>query len=123
MVELFANSVDPYQTPRYTASDLGLHCLPVIPLGVSSLQWVKRTKKATQRTTIMARMNTLRKHAYSNIMKILPRKNENFQIKISDIFHISARNIDCVTQSMFLSRNKENNVYPYKLQFYYIKWG
>ena len=24
-------------------------------------------------------------------------------------------------QSMFLSRNKKNNVYPYKPQFYYIK--
>ena len=97
MVELFANSVDPYQTPRYAASDLGLHCLPVILLGVSSLQWVNRTKKNPQRATIMARKNTLRKHAYSNILKILPRKNENFQIKNSDIFHISARNIDCVT--------------------------
>ena len=31
----------------------------------------------------------LRKHAYSNILKILPPKNENFQIKNSDIFHIS----------------------------------
>ena len=38
---------------------------------------------------------TLRKHAYSNILKIFPPKNENFQIKKSDIFHISARNIDC----------------------------
>ena len=37
----------------------------------------------------------LRKHAYSNIMKILPPKNENFQIKNSDVFHISAQNIDC----------------------------
>ena len=37
----------------------------------------------------------LRKHAYSNILKILPPKNENFQKKISDIFHISAQNIDC----------------------------
>ena len=36
-----------------------------------------------------------RKHAYSNILKILPPKNENFQIKNSDIFHISAQNIDC----------------------------
>ena len=26
-------------------------------------------------------------------------------------------------QSMFLSRNKKNNVYPCKLQFYYIKVG
>ena len=38
---------------------------------------------------------TLRKHAYSNILKLLPPKNENFQIKNSDIFHISAQNIDC----------------------------
>ena len=37
----------------------------------------------------------LRKHAYSTILEILPPKNENFQIKISDIFHISAQNIDC----------------------------
>ena len=75
----------------------------------------------------------LRKHAYSNtcILKILPPKNENFHIKNSDIFHISAQNIDCwyslepprrgnsneYPQSMFLSRNKKNNVYPYKPQF------
>ena len=51
-------------------------------------------------------------------------------------FHISAQNIDCgyslelpqwdssneYPQSMFLSRNKKNNVYPYK-PFYYIKVG
>ena len=37
----------------------------------------------------------LRKHAYSNVLKILPPKNENFQRKKSDIFHISAQNIDC----------------------------
>ena len=56
------------------------------------------------------------------------KKNENFQIKDSDIFHISAQNIDCgyslepprrggsneYPQSMFLSRNKKNNVYPCK---------
>ena len=28
------------------------------------------------------------------ILKILPQKNENFQIKNSDIFHNSAQNID-----------------------------
>ena len=80
---------------------------------------------------------SLRKHAYSNILKILQPKKENFQIKNSDIFHISAQNIDCVyslepprrgsskeyPQSMFLSRNKKNNVYPCKPQFYYIKVG
>ena len=40
MVELFANSGDPDQTPRSAASDLGLHCLPLTRLGVFSLQWV-----------------------------------------------------------------------------------
>ena len=79
----------------------------------------------------------LRKHAYSNILKILPSKNENCQIKNSDINHISAPNIDCgyslepprwggsneYPQYMFLSRNKKNNVYPCKSQFYYIKVG
>ena len=38
---------------------------------------------------------SLRKHAYSNILKIFPPKNENFEIRMSDIFHISAQNIDC----------------------------
>ena len=39
--------------------------------------------------------SSLRKHAYSNILKILLPKIENFQLKISDIFHISAQNKDC----------------------------
>ena len=69
--------------------------------------------------------------------EIFTHKNENLQIKNSNIFHISAQNIDCgyslepprwggsnvYPQSMFLSRNKKNNVYPYKPQFYYIKVG
>ena len=37
----------------------------------------------------------LRKHAYSNILKILPPKIWKFQIKNSDIFHIFAQNIVC----------------------------
>ena len=40
--------------------------------------------------------STLREHAYSNILKILPSKNENFQINNSDILHISAQTIDYV---------------------------
>ena len=72
-----------------------------------------------------------------NIQKISPPENENFQIKDSANFLISAQNIDCgywlepprrggsnkYAQSMFLSRNKKNNVYPCKPQFYYIKVG
>ena len=59
--------------------------------------------------------------------KFYHQKNENFQIKKKvDMFHISAQNIDCeyslepprwggsnvYPQSMFLSRNKKNNVDP-----------
>ena len=65
-------------------------------------------------------------------------KNCNFSDKKnSDIFRISAKNIDCgyllepprrggsnkYPQSMFLRRNKINNVYPCKPQVYYIKVG
>ena len=39
--------------------------------------------------------SSLRKHAYSNILKILQSKKENFQIKNSDNFHIPAQNINC----------------------------
>ena len=69
--------------------------------------------------------------------KFYHKKNWKFSDKNSDIFHISAQNIDCeyslepprrggsneYPQSMFLSRNKKNNVYPCKPQFFYIKWG
>ena len=65
------------------------------------------------------------------------QKTENFQIKNSYIFHVFAQNIDCgysleppcrggsneYPQSMFLSNNKKNNVYPCKRQFYNIKVG
>ena len=59
------------------------------------------------------------------------KKTENFQIKNSGRFHISAQNIRCVysleplrfPQSMILSRNKIYNVYSCKPQFYYIKVG
>ena len=39
---------------------------------------------------------TLQKHVYSNILKILqPKKEIKKEIKKSDIFHICAQNIDC----------------------------
>ena len=65
------------------------------------------------------------------------QKLKIFRKKNSDIFYISAQNIDCgysleppwrggsneYPQSMLLSRNKKNNVYPCKPQFYYTKVG
>ena len=93
--------------------------------------------EVSDQPALLSTHKTLRKHAYSNILKISPPKNENFQIKYSDNFHISVQNIDCgyslelpqrggsneYPQSMFLSRNKKTNVYPSKPQFYYIKVG
>ena len=70
-------------------------------------------------------------------MENFTNKNWKFSDKNSDIFHISAQNIDrgyplepprrggsneC-PQSMFLSRKKKTNVYPCKPQFYCIKVG
>ena len=64
-------------------------------------------------------------------------KKWKFSDKNSDIFYISAQNIDYgyslepprrggsngYPQSMFLSNIKKNNVYPGKPHFYYIKVG
>ena len=69
--------------------------------------------------------------------KLITKKLKIFREKIQIFFHISAQNIDCGyslepprrggsnedPQFMFLSRNKKNNVYPCKPQFYYIKVG
>ena len=42
MAKLFAHSGDPDQTLHSAVSDLGLHCLPIIHLGVSRLQGVNK---------------------------------------------------------------------------------
>ena len=81
-------------------------------------------------------------HHYENTpiqiyWKFYHQKMAIFQIKKSDIFHISAQNVYCgyslepprrggsneYPQSMFLSRYNKNNVYPCKPQFYYMKVG
>ena len=43
--------------------------------------------------------------------KFYNQKEENFQIKNSDIFHISAQNIDC-GYSLELPRRGSSNEYP-----------
>ena len=74
---------------------------------------------------------------FKYIENFTTKKTWKFSDKKSDIFHISAQNIDCgysleplrqggsneYPQSMFLSRNKKNNVNPCKPQFYCIKVG
>ena len=43
----------------------------------------------------MEHFSSLSKNVYSNMLKILQSKTKNLQIKNSDIFHVSAQNIDC----------------------------
>ena len=68
--------------------------------------------------------------------KISPPKTENFQIKNSDFLYFCSKHrlwysleqlqwggSNEYQKSIFLSRNKKNNLYPCKPQFYYIKGG
>ena len=69
--------------------------------------------------------------------KILLPKTNTFQIKILIFFIFLLKKVDCgyslepprrggsneYPQSMFLSRNKKNNLFSCKPHFYYIKVG
>ena len=76
--------------------------------------------------------HSLRKYAYSNILRILPPKNENFQMKNSDIFLISAQNIDVGTEAVLMSTHnlcfeqqyeKYQSLLPEKFQFLEMKFS
>ena len=54
-----------------------------------------RQKECCSRCISKNGKESLRKHAYSNILRILPPKNEIFKMKNSGSFLISAQNIDC----------------------------
>ena len=95
-----------------------LFCLFSLPLGVR--------EGLRLATVALPGLFSLRKYAYSNILKILQPKKENFQIKNSDTFHIPAQNIDCgyslepprrgvsyeYTQSMFFRKIMNTPVNP-----------
>ena len=82
-------------------------------------------------------IDTITKTILFKYTENLTSKNWKFSDKKSDSLYIFAQNIDCgytlepprwggsneYPQSMFLSRNKKNNLYPCKPQFYYIKVG
>ena len=55
----------------------------------------EKKKKKNKQKKKKKKKNKNKKNAYSNLLKISPPKTESFQIKKNDIFHISARNIDC----------------------------
>ena len=83
-------------------------------------------------------MKTITKTRLFKYIENFISKNWKFSDeKNSDIFHISAQNIDCGyslepprrdgsnehQKSMFWAEIRKNNVYPCKPQFYYIKVG
>ena len=91
---------------------------------------------------IQLNLNLYGRHHYENTpfkkyWEFYHQKNENFQMKNSGSFHVSAPNIDCwhllepprrggsteYPQSIFWSRNKKTKVHPCKPQFYCIKVG
>ena len=78
----------------------------------------KKKKKKKWKTVIIEKRSQLSlQYAHyentpiQNILKILPSKNENFQIKNSDIFLTSAQNIDC-GYSLEPPRRGGSNEYP-----------
>ena len=123
-IQVWANSADPDQTAPKGAVWSGSS------LFADPSQHFRRIHDVVVRFT-------LRKHAYSNILKHYHQKMKIFRRKILIFFIFLLKNRDCgyslepprrggsneYPQSMSLSRNMKNNVYPCKPQFYYIKVG
>ena len=78
MVELFANSGDPDQTPHSAASDMGLHCLPVTRSGVSSLQWVKVNGQDVREKALLSILFPFCKWTYLKRNEFVPGRNNLF---------------------------------------------
>ena len=90
-----------------------------------------------EKVEFIVSLNIIRKTRLFKYTENFTTKKRKFSEKNVDIFHLSVQNIDCedslepprrggsneYSQSMVLSRNKKNNIYPCKPQFYYIKVG
>ena len=75
MAKLFANSGDPDQMPCSTASDLGLHCLPITLLRVSRLQWVNIVYSIHQSCKRMTIFVGLEFNGLVNTIKVMSRQS------------------------------------------------
>ena len=76
----------------------------------------KKNKKKTKKKNDKNKRHTLQKHAYSNILEIVQPKKENFQIKNSNVLHISSQSIDC-GYSLEPHRRGSSNEYPQSMFF------
>ena len=140
MYPAFANSVDPDQLASKKPTDLDLHCFPfntwIYINNLDQVIWLAENLKRAGHLNLFSK-TIIMKTCLFKYIENFTNKTWKFSDKSSDIFHISTQNIDCgysleppwrggsneYPQSMFLSRNKKNNVYPCKPQFYYIKVG
>ena len=97
MVELSTNSADPDQTPRFAASDLGLHCLPVTLLGVfDGLINPRLLKEASNQ--LCTPLGTLFTHLISTGKFPLSWKDEN----VSPIYKMTATYLTIITLYPYL---------------------
>ena len=114
--------------PKHFINGLGLMLLICVRLFLLAICW--------DFLVFWLQIATLLKHFISNRKKISPPKTENFQIKNWYFSYFCSKHRLCVLvrtasgggfneypHSMFSSRNKKNNVYPCKPQFYNIKVG
>ena len=128
---IFANSVDPDQTAPLGAVWSGSTLFALCKNRFEKFarifsRWHKQTTFSDAGFLGVLRVNmiwaTLWKHPYSNILKILPPKNWKFSAKNSDIFHISAQNIDCWYTLEPPSRGSSNE-YPHYFSANQITWS
>ena len=56
------NRADPDQTPRFAASDLGIHCLPLSFLWDARYNWVKDKMYCNQIGLVVIKVLNLRRH-------------------------------------------------------------
>ena len=113
-------------------TDLDLHCLQRQGISRFSRTRVNLELCGNGKCCVNKNRNTgIMKTYLFKYIQNSPPKTESFQIKILIFLHISGLNIDCGyllkpthwgssienPQSMFLSRNKKNNVYPTKPSF------
>ena len=102
-----------------------------------SLLWIENKTRVAVPVQKMCVNVCITKTCLFKYIEHFTTENWKFSLKKIWYFHISAENIDRgnslepphwggsneYLQSVFLSRNKQNNVYPCKPQFYYIEVG
>ena len=96
-----ANSVDPDQTPRSAASDLGLHCLPMSHLWDARNKWVNNQNFLVQWTLVISNSNgpemSVRDTSSLTRVEISTDRCVEFWIKIDPFLLFQIKNVAIFT--------------------------